>query len=287
MRLATLFYRILPLLACLVGLPATADDQVIRINTPTDFNGRYAMSMVELALSRIDHNYRIEEIPENLTQARLIEDVASGRLDLMWAATNQEMEDQLLPVRVPLYKGLLGHRIFIIHRDSQRLFDRVQTFEDLQAVSFGQGRTWADTAILRHNDLTVVGVNKYESLFYMADGGRFDAFPRGVQEPWVEIEARPHLDLAVERRVMLVYRMPFYVFGSHNRPNLVADLERGLHAAIADGGFDELFFANPTVQDVLEKSNLQGRIAFDLENPTLPKKTPLNRPELWLDVSNL
>ncbi len=274
-------------LLCSWSLSAVGGQQTIRITQITDANDRHALAMIELALSRIDHNYRVEVIPGDITQARNIEYVASGRLDLMWAATNQEMEDVLLPVRIPLYKGLLGHRIFIIHRDQQRRFDTVQTFQDLQRLRFGQGTTWADTAILEHNGLTVVKANKFDSLFYMVDGDRFDAFPRGVQEPWVEIETRPHLDLAVERRLMLVYRMPFYLFGSRDNPQLVADIERGLNIAIADGGFDELFFATPTVQDVLNRSNLQGRLVFELDNPTLPPETPVNRPELWLDVSNL
>src|SRR5690606_4031780 len=141
-------------------------------------------------------------------------------------ATNQEMEDKLLPVRIPLYKGLLGHRIFIIHPNNQAKFDRVQTFEDLRTITFGQGNTWADTQILESNELTVVKVNKYPSLFYMVDGGRFDAFPRGVQEPWGEIAQRPELELTVEKRLMLVYRMPFYLFVGKDDRQLAADLER-------------------------------------------------------------
>jgi hypothetical protein len=268
-------------------LCVAAEEQIIRVTQIGYANDRHAVAAVELAFSRIDHNYRIKEVPGQISQARNIDYVRSGDLDMMWAATNQEMEDMLLPVRIPLYKGLLGHRILIIHRDHHQRFDGIQTLEDLQRLTFGQGTTWADTAILRHNGLTVVTANKFDSLFYMADGNRFDAFPRGVQEPWAEIESRPHLELAVERRLMLVYRMPFYLFVSHDNPQLAADIERGLNLAIADGSFDELFFAAPTVQDVLQKSNLQGRLIFELDNPTLPPETPVDRPELWLDISTL
>ncbi|MDQ2077213.1 diguanylate cyclase [Marinimicrobium sp. ABcell2] len=286
------FTRQLARCACLVltafvASPLWAQPQVIHLNQPLDDNGKYAYAALELALSEIDHNYQIEIRAGEQTQARTIEEVASGALSIMWAATNQEMEDALRPVRIPLYKGLLGHRIFIIHKDSQARFNRVETFEDLKQISFGQGTTWADTEILRHNGLEVVTANKFDSLFYMVDGGRFDAFPRGVQEPWSEVPARSHLDLAVERRVMLVYRMPFYLFVSKANEQLAQDLERGLSLAIANGRFDELFFGSPMVQSVLELANLQERLTFQLENPTLPPETPVDREELWLDLDSL
>lgn len=260
---------------------------IIKVNEATDGNGRYAMQMVRLALSKIDTRYEFKIDSSEVSQARNISDVAEGRSDLLWAATNQEMEDQLLPIRIPLYKGLLGHRIFIINPASQVRFDKVKTFADLQGFSFGQGTTWADSDILASNGLNVVRANKYQSLFHMVDGGRFDAFPRGVQEPWGELQSHPELPLAVEKRIMLVYRMPFYLFTSKANTTLAADLERGFNRAIADGSFDKIFYNDPMVKDVLEKANLDQRLVFPLNNPTLPKETPVDRPELWLDIASL
>ena len=260
---------------------------LVRVNEATDGNGRYAMLMVNLAFSKIDSRYKLEVDSSEVSQARNIEDVANGKSDLLWAATNQEMEDKLLPVRIPLYKGMLGHRIFIINPASQAKFDRVKTFEDLKQFTFGQGTTWADSDILASNGLKVIRTNKYQNLFYMVDGGRFDAFPRGVQEPWQELENNATLPLTVEKNIMLVYRMPFYLFTSKKNTRLAADLELGLNRAIADGSFDRIFLNDPMVKAVMEKANLAQRIEFPLNNPTLPKETPLDRPELWLDIKTL
>lgn len=264
-----------------------AAQTIIKVNEAKDGNGHYSMQMVRLALSKIDARYEFKIDPAEVSQARNIADVAEGRSDLLWAATNQEMEDKLLPIRIPLYKGLLGHRIFIINPSSQARFDTVKTFEDLKRFTFGQGTTWADSDILASNGLNVVRTNKYHSLFYMVDGGRFDAFPRGVQEPWGELQSLPNLPLAVEKRIMLVYRMPFYLFTAKNNTKLAADLELGFNRAIADGSFDKVFLNDPMVRDVLEKANLEERLVFPLNNPTLPKETPLDRPELWFDIKTL
>lgn len=282
--------KLIPILAfaasSFLALGANAQT-VIKLNEATDGNGRYSMAMINLALSKVSTKYKLEVDSSVVTQARNIDDVATGRTDLLWAATNQEMEDKLLPIRICLYKGLLGHRIFIINPASQPKFDRVKTFDDLKQFTFGQGTTWADSSILESNGLKVIRANKYQSLFYMVDGGRFDAFPRGVQEPWQELETNSNLPLAVEKRIMLVYRMPFYLFTGKKNTKLAADLELGLNRAIADGSFDNIFYNDPMVKAVLEKANLEERLVFNLQNPTLPKETPVDRPELWLDIKDL
>jgi len=259
----------------------------IRVNTASDGNGRYAMQMLNLALSKIEVRYEIVADENVISQSRNIELVSSGQSDLLWAATNQQMEDTLLPMRIPLYKGLLGHRIFIIRKGDQTRFDQINTIEDLRRLTFGQGKTWADTEILRSNNLTVITANKYQGLFYMLDGSRFDAFPRGVQEPWQELEDNATLPLVVEEIIMLIYRMPFYFFTTKNNKKLAADIELGLNRAIEDGSFDRVFFNDPMIKSVIEKANLKGRKIFRLSNPALPKETPLERKELWLDIEKL
>lgn len=280
-------FRVLLLCTVLFALPVAAQTQVIRLNGAADGNASYVLEILQLALSKLDTRYELKLDNTPVTQARNMDDVASGRAELLWASTSIEMEKQLLPIRIPLYKGLLGHRIFIINPNSQARFDQVKTFADLKQFTFGQGTTWADSDILASNGLKVVRTNKYASLFYMVDGGRFDAFPRGVQEPWAELAAFPQLPLAVEQRLMLIYRMPLYFFTRHGNTRLAADLELGLNRAIADGSFDAVFLRHPIVRSALEQANMPGRRAFMIDNPTLPPETPLTRAELWFDINKL
>jgi hypothetical protein len=268
------------------SLPTIAKEN-IRVNTASDGNGRYAMQMLKLALSKIDTPYELITDENVISQSRNIELVSSGQSDLLWAATNQQMEDTLLPIRIPLFKGLLGHRIFIIRKGDQPRFDQISTIEDLRRLTFGQGKTWADTEILRSNKFTVITANKYKGLFYMLDGSRFDAFPRGVQEPWQELLDNSNLSLAVEEKVMLIYRMPFYFFTTKNNKKLAADIELGLNRAITDKSFDQVFFNDPMIKSVIEKANLNKRKIFKISNPGLPKETPLEREKLWLDIESL
>lgn len=277
---------------------AANDCGTIKVNHSDDDNGRYAMIMLKLALSKIEHDCVIEEDPNEVSQARAIENTMTGAITLLWAATDANLEEKLLPVRIPLYKGLLGHRVFIINPQNQWKFDQVKTFDDLKKLTFGQGSTWADKAILESNGLTVKGAPRYQNLFYMVDGGRFDAFPRGINEPWGELaqrktpeivdgQTRPDLSgLTVEKRLMLVYKMPFYFFVSKQKPLIAKLIEDGLEKAIADGSFDEVFYNDPMVKGALEKANVGDRIGFEINNPNLTDGTKaiLDREELWFDI---
>ena len=276
-------------LISLFSIHAFAAEQTIRVNSFSDPNAAYAIKMLKMALAHSDNpGYEIQITEEDFTQARVNEEVRSGGLlDLCWASSDAEIESQLRPIRIPLFKGLLGYRIFIINKNNQAKFDNVKTISDLKKLTIGQGRTWADGRILEANGFNVIKTNKYPSLFYMVEGGRFDGFPRGVHEPFGELEARPTMDLAVEKNLMVYYQMPFYLFVSPNNQALAKDLETGFERAIANGEFDKVFYGDKSIQDVLQKANMKNRTLFKLENPLLSKETPIERKELWFDPKSI
>ncbi|MFO1368471.1 MAG: transporter substrate-binding domain-containing protein [Marinagarivorans sp.] len=264
---------------------ARAEDYEIRVNEYTDPNSRYIISQLKNALAHVDTKYKLTVLHENFTQARTNEEVKNqGLLNLCWTTSDPQIEQELRPIRIPILKGLLGYRILIINKKNQPKFSQVKTLDDLKQFTFGQGKTWTDTKILQANGLKVVTTNKYPGLFHMVDGDRFDAFPRGVNEPFGELAQRPDLpDLKVEDTILLVYRMPFYLFVSRDNPKLGNDIETGLNRAVADGSFDKIFYSEPNIKDVLDKANMKNRRIFNLNNPFLTKETPLEREELWFD----
>lgn len=247
----------------------------------------YAKGLLKLALSKVPETYEWDESIPNTTETRVVQMLDDDQMDIVWYASTEDLETRLQPIRIPMYRGLLGYRVLMIKSGTQHEFDHIKTLEDLQEISLGQGRFWADTEVLTSNGLNVVKVLKYEGLFFMLDGDRFDAFPRGVHEPWGEIESRPELDLEVEENLLLVYTNPFYFFVSRSNPELAKNLEKGLRIAIEDGSFNEYFFNDPTVQDVVNKANLESRTIIRLDNPTLPKATPLDDTNLWFDPTEL
>ena len=121
----------------------------------------------------------------------------------------------------------------------------------------------------------------------MLEGGRFDYFPRALHEPFIEAENHKHLDLVVDSNVMLVYPYAMYFYVNKNDKRLHNLIYRGFEMAIEDGSYDELFFSNSMIQDVLTKANIAQRTVFRVGNPHLHPDTPLNTDEFWLDIENL
>ncbi|MCM2678706.1 diguanylate cyclase [Echinimonas agarilytica] len=276
------------LLFCL-GLSAHISAEEIVHNKISNQKDTYFLNLINLALEKAadQSHYQLTESASLMNQANLFEAVKGGDASILWAGTQPEYEDQMLPIRVPLLKGLQGHRLFIINRLQQANFSNIDSVSDLATLKAGQGRSWGDTSILQSSGLKVVTAVKKESLFYMVDGGRFDYFPLAVHEPWDEISDRSHLNLSVENDLLLIYPMPMYFFVSKSNPKLAKTLEAGLNSAIEDGSFDQLFYNTHHIKQALQKSQLANRRVIRIDNPQLDALTPLDRKELWLDVNKV
>lgn len=256
-------------------------------NKPAKPGRGYMQDLLKLALDYSGKPYTYQITDETYSRPRQMESVKNGSLSLMWGGTSDEMEGDFIPVRIDAYRGLMSHRVFIIRQGDQARFDNIKTLEDLQRIDFGQGRSWQDAKIMEQAGLHVVKTTKKNGLFYMLDGGRFDAFPRGANEAWNELAAFPQLPLTVEKNLVLVYPLPTYFFIHKGLPELAQDIEAGLENAIADGSFDRYFYASKEVKDVIQVADLPNRRAIYIPNPYLPKETPLDRPELWLSIDDL
>ncbi len=289
-RMGCFFHRFsisiaLVLVAGLISLPSiAAEKKTVITNMKSNVQTDYMNGLLKLALSYSNKEYTYATTPEVYSRPRVMESVKSGSISVMWGGTSEEMEQDFLPIRIDAYRGLMNHRLFFIRQGDQSRFDQIQTLDDLKKIKFGQGRSWQDAAILEGAGLQVIKATKKPSLYHMLDGGRFDAFPRGANEVWTELSAFPDLKLAVEKNLVLIYPLPTYFFVSPKDPELAKDIEFGLESAIKDGAFDRYFYNSPEVEEALGKADLKNRRAIRISNPYLPKATPLDRKELWLDL---
>lgn len=276
-------YGILTLTIITAPLVA-AETRTVVTNMKSNVQTDYMNGLLKLALSYSDKKYIFSTTTEVYSRPRVVESVKSGIISVMWGGTSEEMERDFIPIRIDAYRGLMNHRLFFIRQGDQARFDNIKTLEDLKQIRLGQGRSWQDASILETAGLNVVKATKKPSLYHMLDGGRFDAFPRGANEVWTELSAFPDLKLTVEKNLVLIYPLPTYFFVTDKDPQLAKDIEFGLESAIKDGAFNRYFYGSPEVQEALEKADLGNRHAIRINNPYLPKATPLDRKELWLDL---
>lgn len=274
------------LLACLMlawHLSAAGVD-IVRFPRP-EFDGDrrfdYPLQLLQLALSKTGTEYRIQTAEFPMNQERQVLEIEAGRtIDVGPIPSSAEREARLLPIRIPVNKGILGWRLGLVRKGDKDLVAGVRTLDDLKGVRLAQGHEWPDTNILRANGIDVITAPKYEVLFKMLDGKRFDYFPRSVMEIWDE-QAINADSLEVEPHLALHYFYDSYFMVNRKNTKLAQDIREGLEKAIADGSFDKLFLQH--FGERLRKARLDKRTVIELRNPLLTPETPSNRPELWYD----
>ncbi|WP_218573270.1 ABC transporter substrate-binding protein [Pseudomonas sp. L-22-4S-12] len=243
----------------------------------------YVLELLRQALDKSGAGHQLQPSARDMPQSRAEQALEQndGSLQVMWAMTSREREQALLPIRIPLDKGLTGWRVALVREEDRHWLQTVRQLADLKLMRFGQHSDWPDTAILRSNGLQVVTSQDYANLFRMLNAGRFDLFPREVLVAWDE-QARAEaegLKLAVDEHIVLHYPSALYFFTSRARADLAADIGRGLEAMIADGSFERLFDAHHGAS--LRQARLDRRLVIELQNPDLPQLTPFSRRELW------
>lgn len=260
------------------------DLQAVGYEQPQD----YFVSLLELALEESrapDEEIQLRFAEREYSQARWIylAQHDPGNL-VIWTMTNRQREEQLLPIRIPLFKGLFGKRVFIIRKQDQILFDQIKTREDLAKLTAGQGMHWPDVEILQANGLPVTTAATVDSLFKMLKAKRFDYFPRGVSEAWFELAQLGDENLVVEKNVMLEYPAAIYYFVNKNNADLARRIEVGLERMIAKGSFDEFFYSHRRTMAGLEEITHSPRRKIYLENPESPLVQPMPHDKYWLSL---
>lgn len=243
-----------------------------------DIRHKFQLELLDLILQKTEGTdgpftltpfSEVEELPEKRA-LRYLEDKT---IDIIFHATSKEREELFLPIKVPLLRGILGYRVFLIHKDNEAEFSKIKTADELFDRYFaGCGAHWAvDLEILGSSTTNIITNPEYESLFKMLEGKRFDFFPRGINEAWLEIEARKDIypDLMVEKSLgLFYYPYPVYYFVHKENGALADRISRGLEIAEKDGSYKTLFLRYH--RKFIDQARLSSRTLFKLKNPTIP-----------------
>ena len=291
-RTTTLLLAALLPALLLPGLTSADDTTRVRhiyVDDSRDSRNSYFIAMLTLALdkTRDSHGtYTLTAAPTPMSQSRALSELAAGRsLDVVWTMTSEAREAALLPVRIPLLRGLGGYRLLLIREDDAARFADIRDVAGLRGMQAGQGHDWPDADILAANGIPVQRVSGYEPLFMMLQQRRFDFLPRMLNEPWQEVAKRPDMGLMVEPTLLLYYPTASYFFVGPENTALADRLQQGLERALDDGSFQALFREHPINQQALTQARLGQRRMLVLDNPLLPSATPLDDTRLWFDMA--
>ncbi|MCF2947400.1 transporter substrate-binding domain-containing protein [Paraglaciecola aquimarina] len=249
-------------------------------------NTEYFYELFNLALQKSSTPYTVKtiRIPASIEQDRSLILMNEGYYDAHWYTTNASRERELLPIRIPLFKGLIGLRLMFVHPDNVNMFADVNQVEKLKSYIGGQGRSWPDTTLLKSQGFHIETATGADGLLRMLNAKRIDYFPRSILEIWHEKNVIEDLDLAIDQHIAIRYPLAIYFFVRKDNQKLHDIIQLGLTNAIKDGSFDKIF--NRYYSDIIEKSHLPKRKIFNLPNLNMTPATPLDKPELWYSIKN-
>ena len=202
----------------------------------------YIVQMIEEALATENITATVSYSKEPMNEKRAIYSLQNNHLvNLYWLSTNTQLERDLRAIKIPLYKGLNGKRILLIHRELAPQFAAIKTLEQLKAYVGLQQQSWSDYQILVDNGLNIDGSQAYHAMYKALNNKLGDYFPRSVLMVRSEYQNNQSDDIIIEPTLLLSYPNDYYFFLNKDNQQLASQLETGLNTLIANGRFEEIF----------------------------------------------
>lgn len=246
--------------------------------------------LLELILEKTKEKYgdfTISEYPRKIKQSRVISFIKQSETFRVIATMESlKRRQDIRPIEIPIYKGLLSHRIFIIREEDQSLFSNIKTKEQLQALSAIQGHDWPDSDILQKAGFKVMRSPNYAGIFKMLRLNRGDYFPRGIHEPWQEVQNHKDKNLAVEKKLLIQYDAPFYFFVNYEDKELYSRIKEGFLTSINDGSFDRLFYNHSEIKSIFKNAEMSSRTIFRIKNSEFIKDPSFDQDNFWYKLGD-
>jgi hypothetical protein len=209
--------------------------------------------------------------------------IRGKKVDVYWMGTDVERERKLRAIRIPLDRGLIGHRRFIIQKRMEGAFDGVADINALRSYSACQGVDWPDTKVLRNAGLKVREIISFERIFQEVATLHCEYFPRGYFEGFSEVEQRKTIypDLMFYENLILNYPFALYFFVNAKDEELARWIEMGLEKMIDNGDFVKHMENHPLTRVAFPLNKVKNLRWINVENAGMPAGTDYKNPRYW------
>lgn len=244
------------------------------INPPesnNDHRYQYTYDLLTLIIEATNNDFGVGTIQISdvvMSRNRIFRGLLEGKtVNIIAEASNSQWDEQLIPIKIPIRKGIQGFRVFIIKKQNLPIMANINTLAQLIALDTGSGSQWSSKAAMQNAGFNVIESIQHDNLFNMLSMGRFITFGRGVNEAFQEVEQfkQQYPDLVVDDNILLHIPLATYYYVAPNQPRLATRIQEGLKRIIANGKFDELFYRRHC--EFLLKSNINHRRVFKINNP--------------------
>lgn len=209
---------------------------------------------------------------------------AGQDVDIVSLPPSKEREKRLLPVFVPLTRGLLGMRVCVIHPKFKNLFSSLTQLEDFnkQGVTMVVGSDWQDRKIIEAAGLKTQTRPLLIDLFALIDESSPKCFSRSLNEIDGELEKIEEFNLTTDSFVLLDYDLPSLFFVTPKKPELANRISKGLERLIQNKDYFKIFWRH--YRSVFKIHHVRSRKILHLPNPNLSDEVRRmkKRKNLWI-----
>jgi len=252
---------------------------------------QYGIDLVKFLIEVSGEKAHFIPIEDTGSQTRRQLLMQEGYYDIDWFGSTKKVDTLVVPIRYPILRGLLGHRVFITNKETRVLINSEMSFNQLIKFSIIQGEGWGDVMILKNGGFTKMKtIADFNSLFKIIEVNRSSLFPRSIIEPYQELDERCSLNenyectdrnLLIDDKWLLVYKLPMFIFVSPKRQDLIK-----IFNSAFENHYEEflVFFNNhPLIKDALKKLN--NRTVFQIHGTKTLSNETLNIPDkYWMDT---
>ncbi|MGI2217948.1 hypothetical protein ACRN94_13310 [Shewanella baltica] len=269
------FLRFLLLMGLTSGPITYANDQFIINHSESNLDHRYQYTydLLQLVIDATNADFgqaSLEVSDVIMSRNRILRELQDGQtINVIAEASSLEWNTKLIPIKIPIRKGIQGFRVFIIQKENAESLAQITSIIQLTSLKTGSGSQWSTKVAMQQAGFDVVESIQYDSLFNMLSKGRFVTFGRGVNEAYQELEQfnLQYPNLVIDENILLHIPLATYFYVSPNKPHLAQRIEVGLRRIINNGEFERLFYKRHC--DFLIKSKMNQRLIFKIDNPLI------------------
>lgn len=273
---------------------AAAETPELRIAKPRSLDDPaylYFTGLLQAALQKAANGRAVPSLVTTIEMAeeRMVRELRADRsIDIFWLGGSKARAVDLLVVPIPLERGLVGYRQFIIRKERVTAFDAINTLADLTKFKACHGAQWGDTEILRAAKLPMVTSVNYESLFKQLAAGRCDYFPRGIHQGEVEVAQRAaaYPDLMVYQPLILHYTFATYFYVHPKNKVLAQWLQDGLEQMIDGGELIAYMQQQEHTRHAFPLNGSGNKRFLSLANANLPDFSDEKNTRYWFQPSD-
>lgn len=258
-----------------------------------DDDDKYFENILRAALKAADGDHTLRTLHVAIPQSRVIRSLLDdrGMINVLYTGHSSERERLMRQIDIPLSRGLLGLRVFVIRADNAHLFGTIETLDQLTGqITVGSGVGWPDTPILRAAGFDVK-TGSVHNLWQMLAHNRFVAYPRGMNEVLAELKRYARTTLQVpmvsENTIMIAYRFDHFFYVGPEDETRAHIIRQGLDRIYESGEFLKIFYSDPAVEDALNDARQHNRKIYYLPNPLNSDRVRQIPEKYWIPLEEI